>query len=238
MRNYKKVSECPEKLKYLIGVYNLVPADTPLKSQKELEKEAEKATKQFDDYWSNERKVMTARFLENAVLEQTENYPALKECISNQALFGWHNQKKNIYFQFLYFRERFNRILENADLYFQQGYKNELFFDCNKTIVFTISDEGKYQVKSVPSVADLFSEALVGVDASRIKRCPICKNIFWAKKTNSKTCGEPVCIDGLANYKKKIKAKNKKLEKASKKKQVEKQRQEWLNQDFSRKEQK
>ncbi len=206
-RIYKKVSKCPEKLNDLIGIYNLVPADAPLKSQKELEKEAEKATKQFDDYWSNERKAMTARFLENSVIKQTENYPALKECILNRSLFGWHIQKKNIYFQFLYFREKFNLILENTDLYFQQGYKNETFFDCNKTTVFTFSDEGKYQVKSVPSVADLFSEALVGVDASRVRRCAICLKIFWAKTRNAGTCGDKKCADDLGNKKRLAKAK-------------------------------
>ncbi len=201
------VSKCPEKLGILIGIYNLVPADAPLKSQKELEKEAEKATKQFDDYWSTERKVMTARFLDNAVIEQTENYPALKECISNQALFGWRNQKKNIYFQFLYFREKFNLILENAYSYFQGGYKIEVFFDSDKTIIFSFSDEGKYQIKSVPSVADLFAEALEGVDASRVRRCAICLKIFWAKTSNAGTCGDKKCADDLGNKKRLDKAK-------------------------------
>jgi predicted nucleic acid-binding Zn ribbon protein len=188
--------ERPVKIGALIDIYNYARTHAPLKSQKELEKEAQEATKQYDDKWSTERKVMTARFLNNAVIEQAENYPKLKECISNQALFGWHNTKQNIYFQFLCFREKFNQLLENAYSYRRTGTDYPTFLDSDKTFVFGFSDDGKYQVKSSSGIADIFAEALPGVDADRIRRCAICLKIFWAKNKNSETCSEP-CRNAL-----------------------------------------
>ncbi len=124
------------KLDELIKIYNYAPKNAPLKSQQELEKEAKEATKQYDHKWSTEGRVRTASFLDNATVEQSENYPKLKECIANQALFGWCNEKRVIYFQFLDFRTAFNQLLENADMFFRRGYSDTVWIDSNRTIVF------------------------------------------------------------------------------------------------------
>ncbi len=176
------------KLDELIKIYNYAPKNAPLKSQQELEKEAKEATKQYDHKWSTEGRVRTASFLDNATVEQSENYPKLKECIANQALFGWCNEKRVIYFQFLDFRTAFNQLLENADMVFRRGYSDTAWIDSNRTIVFGFSDDGKYQAKSVPGVGDLFAEALEGVDLRRLLRCPVCDEIFWAVDLRQKYC--------------------------------------------------
>ncbi len=41
----------------------------------------------------------------------------------------------------------------------------------------------------------------------RIKLCPVCDSIFWAKKTNALTCGNQKCVDALQYKKKKLKEK-------------------------------
>jgi hypothetical protein len=42
-----------------------------------------------------------------------------------------------------------------------------------------------------------------GISAERLRICPVCDEIFWAKKTNTKTCGKDNCVNGLQNRKKK-----------------------------------
>ncbi len=88
--------------------------------------------------------------------------------------------------------------------------------------------------------------ALDGINPKRLKMCPICKVVFWAKKINSKTCGKQVCIDGLQNCKKKCKTKKeektnnstKKEEKTNNSFEISDQRQaerkEFLSKDFSK----
>jgi ribosomal protein S27AE len=43
---------------------------------------------------------------------------------------------------------------------------------------------------------------------NRVKMCPTCDGVFWAKKTNALTCGNQKCIDSLQYKKKKLRRKN------------------------------
>lgn len=38
---------------------------------------------------------------------------------------------------------------------------------------------------------------LQSIDARRLKICPICDQVFWAKRLNSKTCGDKKCVETL-----------------------------------------
>jgi hypothetical protein len=42
---------------------------------------------------------------------------------------------------------------------------------------------------------------LQGVDVRRLKLCPICDQVFWEKRLNSKTCGNKDCVERLSGKK-------------------------------------
>ncbi len=48
-----------------------------------------------------------------------------------------------------------------------------------------VDDEGKLQKKD-----NFFLESLIGIDVTRIKRCRICQNFFWANRTDRQCCSE------------------------------------------------
>lgn len=50
-------------------------------------------------------------------------------------------------------------------------------------------------------------DTIGGFTAERLKLCPICKQVFWQKKSNTQTCGSNKCINDLQNQKKKWKKK-------------------------------
>lgn len=56
--------------------------------------------------------------------------------------------------------------------------------------------EGNYSVAGLAGLIGSF-------DPNRLKLCPICQYIYWAKRLDSKTCGDSTCIDGFQNQKKK-----------------------------------
>lgn len=42
---------------------------------------------------------------------------------------------------------------------------------------------------------------LQGVDARRLKLCPVCQDVFWAKKLNTTTCGKKDCVESVSGKK-------------------------------------
>jgi hypothetical protein len=45
-------------------------------------------------------------------------------------------------------------------------------------------------------------------DDSRLRRCAVCRKVFWAKRSVAETCGEKECADTLGNRKRSKKATN------------------------------
>ncbi|HMS41119.1 MAG TPA: hypothetical protein PKE69_12890 [Pyrinomonadaceae bacterium] len=78
---------------------------------------------------------------------------------------------------------------------------------------------------SVSGLGEIVKKEKIKFD--RIRICPICNFLFWAKKKNSETCGQKKCIDTLGNRKRLEKTKVK----AESKQDL---RDIWKNQDFSK----
>ncbi len=45
---------------------------------------------------------------------------------------------------------------------------------------------------------DLFTDAVEGVEAARIRLCEVCRNVFWASRMNKKSCSK-LCAHALRN---------------------------------------
>lgn len=57
-------------------------------------------------------------------------------------------------------------------------------------------ESGKFFVSGLAGLIGKF-------DVSRIRLCPMCSYIYWAKRLDSKTCGKQTCIDKFQTRKKK-----------------------------------
>jgi hypothetical protein len=61
--------------------------------------------------------------------------------------------------------------------------------------------------RAIISYYDQFAATIQGLDLTYLRECPICRHIFFAKKSNQPTCGEP---KHAANYRKQRERENKK----------------------------
>lgn len=44
---------------------------------------------------------------------------------------------------------------------------------------------------------DLFIKSLQGIDAKRLRICPICKDVFWARRIEASTCRDKRCSNNF-----------------------------------------
>jgi ssDNA-binding Zn-finger/Zn-ribbon topoisomerase 1 len=76
----------------------------------------------------------------------------------------------------------------NANWYFS----THLSFDSSTGVIKPVKNE----------IFEIFEK--YKIPFYRIRSCPICQDFYWAKKTNSQSCGRKKCIDDLQNQKKKL----------------------------------
>ena len=75
---------------------------------------------------------------------------------------------------------------------------NQLSFNLEFPLGMNISPTGFLQIADDNILQMLIREK---VDVSRIKRCPVCSNIFWASRSNRKACSEKcVATNRQRNY--------------------------------------
>ncbi len=77
--------------------------------------------------------------------------------------------------------------------------------DFTQTLYFRIA-EGK-----ITFAANRLVRALQGVDAKRMRICPICQNIFWARRIEAQTCSKRKCSNNFHQRKRRIKDYEKQL---------------------------
>lgn len=86
------------------------------------------------------------------------------------------------------------RFIDNEALFESFGAQTNKY-----KVSFRINENGKITFHS-----DLI-DALEGADAKRLRTCPICKNVFWAKRIEAKTCPEKQCSNNFHQRKRRIK---------------------------------
>lgn len=132
-------------------------------------------------------------------LFELENYPEIKNKFDEIRFDVRTSQYKNTAFQryetFLDMRLGIRRIAQSCMLYRKEGrfIDNQAILaklfngrDAGYPSNFTIK-EGKVDFESE------LIQVLRGIDAERLRICPICNEVFWAKRIETSTCSEKIC---------------------------------------------
>jgi len=232
MKEKLKAGECPEKLAELLKIVNLVPSDVIFPTSEELKEIYKKRRQKRGDEFFNEKEFNESfsedyRFTEGElyveylgkrdelIREIIKNYPALLEYIFDTTLSLTKNEFAYAfrYIEFAELRVWLRRIaIQNTNYAFSKGaikhfnlyISGNPQFEHKSNATYYINEKGEMDFHFEPII-----EAVKGYDAIRLRICPVCKNIFWAKKTNSITCAEKKCIDDFQNLKKKAEQESK-----------------------------
>jgi len=230
MKKYIKASDCPTELARLIDIANLIPANVFLPYSEGLEEiyRKRRATRGDKFYapmiWADRDIPYTDYEIwvcyvvdrDELIRDLTAPYPKLVNYLGDSKNYNeLHKDSEFIYaFTYLAFVRVSMRLREIAieNLRYVTkaeiidpgllGMYNDVEYE-NRAIgvkYIVENGEGRFRLDEV-------QEALKDVNPIRLRICPICKNIFWAKKNNSATCGDQKCIDNLQNIKKKIRKK-------------------------------
>ncbi len=228
MKKYIKTGDCPAELSKLIDIANLTPANVFLPYSEGLEeiyrkRRATRGDKFFAKMtWADSDIPMSdyeiwCHYLsdrDELIRDLISPYTMLIQYLDDPQNYN-ENYKENEFvyaFTYLAFVRVSMRLREIAienlryatkakiiDAGLLGMYRDVDFENRAVGVKYIVENgEGKFQ-------ADEVQESLMGVNPIRVRICPICKNIFWAKKNNSETCGNQKCIDSLQNIKKKAK---------------------------------
>lgn len=235
MKEKIKAGDCPEKLAELLKIVNLVPSDVIFPTSGELREIYERRRLKRGDTFFNE-KTLILDFEENIhfdiyseylgkrdelIREIVSAYPTLLSYVFDTELSLTENEFAYAfrYLEFAELRIWLRRIaIQNTNYAFSIGAINPFSlsiignqeYEHRSKAIYYINKNGEMDFRFEPVI-----EAVKGYDAIRLRICPVCKNLFWAKKTNSITCAEKKCTDDFQNLKKKteqrLKQKNKEI---------------------------
>lgn len=79
-----------------------------------------------------------------------------------------------------------------------EGGLSDHYFPFSSQVLISKDSDGKLVLAGFASLIGTF-------DADHLRLCKICKKIYWAKRRDSKTCGEKKCVDGYQNNEKRQK---------------------------------
>jgi hypothetical protein len=231
---YEKKAECPPKLKDLIELVNLLPDSDPQTVKKELYEVI------FNYDWDNnyfghtlfdevEYFLGSGRLTQHLFnkIESEADYEGTIDVFSLCDHFADLVRTKSI---FIKIAESYNNSVENSG---ERQYElrrrfNKFRFEFSTELI--VNNQGFLKPRHNEFV-ELFAKE--NIQASRIRICVICSQIFWAKKTNAETCGEKNCASTLYNRRRLEKLKQERLEKVAVWEQKKRERANWINRDFS-----
>ena len=215
-RTYKPVPECPPKLARIMKAANILPDDTNEMFAKMDVFIAEHNSKNLSEFSNDD-------FRDKGSNEywdyQKTLFQHFESIIANKSLSKWLIGKTDIFrldvvlrFAALVEAKKVLRYIaetnrdedsqrKRLERYYALTPKGNLPFI--KQFYYYNYREEKLDFKPFDYL-DFFA-LLIKLKGSlkRIKLCPICDGVFWAKKTNALTCGNKKCIDGLQYQKKK-----------------------------------
>jgi hypothetical protein len=188
MRNYTKVSECPPELEKIIELVNLMPPGV------------DEMLSNIQD--SAEARAQAKETLNPKIVEYLFEYsPTLASMYRPFDLI----KAKNLLLTLSEMSRRFASEFQNDPLdtdrlyitYMQTSGDTRAFYG------YLVFDSASGVIKPVKNeLFEIFEK--YKIPFYRIRSCPICRDFYWAKKTNSQSCGRKKCIDDLQNQKKKF----------------------------------
>jgi ssDNA-binding Zn-finger/Zn-ribbon topoisomerase 1 len=188
MRHYKKISECPPELEKIIELVNLMPPGV------------DGLLSNIQD--SAEARVEAKQILDEKIVDYLFGYtPTLASMYRPFNLI----KAKNLLSTLSEMSRRFASEFQNDPLdtgrlyitYMQTSGDTRAFYG------YLVFDSASGVIKPVKNeLFEIFEK--YKIPFYRIRSCPICRGFYWAKKTNSQSCGRKKCIDDLQNQKKKL----------------------------------
>lgn len=183
------------------------------------------SNEEIDEYKNSQKEAllaieeMTKRFprLYSYIFEEPKHYNAVSKSYFSFSPFGSigaiaHALEK--YDEFLDSRRTLRFVAQKCTLFVNKGWgeTNSIAFskfeaDFTQTLYFRII-EGR-----TVFVGNRIIQLLEDIDAKRLRICPICKDVFWAKRIEAKTCPKRRCSNNFHQRKLRIKEYEKRLDK-------------------------
>ncbi len=199
MRNYKKVSECPPELEKIIELVNLMPPGVDeMLSNIQTSAEARDQARQIlnpkiIDYLFGYEPTLASLYRPFNLIKAKNLLTVLSE-MSRRFASEFQNNPSDVNRLYITYLQSLSD--NNANWYFS----THLSFDSSTGVIKPVKNE----------IFEIFEK--YKIPFYRIRSCPICRDFYWAKKTNSQSCGRKKCVDDLQNQKKKLlKANNQKI---------------------------
>ncbi len=185
---YNKIAECPPELQELIELVNLLPSDL-----KQFENDLNKLSSQFYQEFQTTPELYS---------EVSKNY--------SQKLASWFNSLKAN--GFVNQTMEIKRLINNKItlLWFIEAYQTfkefnnptqDFNFDKNIS-AFSFNEDSTIRLTSF-LVVDILIRNKIQIERLRI--CPICKKVFWAKRVEAQTCRKKQCSNNFHQRKLRIK---------------------------------
>ena len=190
MRNYKKIADCPESLRRIIEGVNHLPvnADEILRRLIELAQVAVNSSP--GDFYAN------ADFYKTEVKNLKLDKEVLDYLIGempSEIMTGVVAQNFN---ELLLAKPILQNIAEiKPDAKFYTFYQKMRGIRFSGTLILM---DG-FLRPSISGLSEVFQNQ--DIPPERIRECPVCRRIFWAKRLDAKTCGSKECVETLSGKK-------------------------------------
>jgi hypothetical protein len=191
MRSYKKVSECPPELEKIIELVNLLPPGVDeMLSNIQTSAEARDQARQIlnpkiIEYLFGYEQTLASLYRPFNLIKAKNLLLTLSE-MSRRFASEFQNNPSDVNRLYITYLQSLSD--NNANWYFS----THLSFDSSNGVIKPVKNE----------LFEIFEK--YKIPFYRIRSCPICRDFYWAKKTNSQSCGRKKCIDDLQNQKKKL----------------------------------
>lgn len=215
---YKKIAECPDVLSELIEIANLVPngyltdANTLISLfggiEPDMAKNPPPTWEEIQQYDKAQIDALTQ------IKHEAKEFPRFYEFLFGN--FPYKNQEVRRFFCFrpLLPYPHIEDLLENYNEALRlRNLLRATAADCQRYVKQKISptltanhflSQRNSRKSFLPRLSftqdgkinfqdDLFIKTLQGVDLTRLRICPICKDVFWAKRSEASTCSKKRC---------------------------------------------
>lgn len=200
MRNYKKLSICPKQLKPIRDLVNQLPQDLKkfesdlTEMNLEFNREIENSMEKYDE--------MRSRF-SNRLYKRIS--PKLKKYLHEIKAQGFINEL--IQLQILINEKiTLETIIKSFEAFKSFNNPNQTFVFDKSIAAFGFNSDSTIQLSSF-RIIEILTKNKIPIE--RVRICPMCKEFYWAKRLDSKTCGKTKCVENLgsAKYRKRNKEK-------------------------------
>lgn len=192
----------PPKLAELIEIVNLVPPDASLAGLYEMWKEIKELAKEDDDiakqyYGDFEFATTFVTFWARDFPENFRNYIWPKDAKEKSEAIGLEKYIDLAISKYTFVhncREDLRAIIQLVDSTTAAPFLLPQLGPAILTLTYIYLDkDGLIQFEG-----DVFTQAVEGVEASRIRECAICKRIYWAGRITQQCCST-ACAHALRN---------------------------------------